>query len=71
MKTGWLIPDYQLNKIQQNTFAEMMRVIRHGGSIDVTARIDGKDYRWQCDGLAHAIRQEKAFHELLREPCTI
>ena len=67
MKTGWLIPDHHLNELQKKTFTEMMQVISHGGQIDICARVDGKDYEWQCDGLAHAERQEKAVKRHINE----
>lgn len=39
----------------KDSFVNMMKILKHGGQIDVVARIDGKDYRWECDGLQHAV----------------
>lgn len=56
---GWFIPCDCMSSIAENTFCEMISVIKRGGAVDVLARCDGKDYRWQCDGLKYAkyIRQ--------------
>lgn len=51
---GWIIPFKHMNQLQKDAFADMAKICSHGGQIDVVARIDGKDYRWQCDALAHA-----------------
>jgi hypothetical protein len=51
---GWLIPSSGMSQIARDTFHKMMSVIKHGGQVDVVARRDGKDYRWQCDGLKRA-----------------
>lgn len=56
MDNGWFIPDEHQNTMQMETFMSMINTICHGGMINVHARIDGKEYRWQCDGLAHARR---------------
>jgi isopenicillin N synthase-like dioxygenase len=39
----------------KDSFVNMMKILKHGGQIDVVARIDGKDYLWECDGLQHAV----------------
>ena len=53
---GWCIPLESMSSVAQETFIKMMDIIRHGGQVDVVARCDGKDYRWQCDGLKYARR---------------
>lgn len=51
---GWLIPLSSMSQLARETFTQMMRVISKGGSVDVVARCDGRDYRWECDGLKYA-----------------
>lgn len=51
---GYFIPCDCMSSIAENTFCEMMSIIKRGGSVDVIARVDGKEYRWQCDGLKYA-----------------
>lgn len=51
---GWFIPLDCMTGIAQDTFKKMISTIRHGGEVDVVARIDGKEYRWECDGLKYA-----------------
>lgn len=51
---GWFIPEDSMSEIAQGTFKKMMDVIERGGQVDVVARCDGKDYRWECDGLKYA-----------------
>lgn len=53
---GWFIPDCHMTESAQETFCAMMRVISTGGSVDVCARKDAREYRWECDGLKYAIR---------------
>lgn len=56
MDNGWFIPDSGMSTIAQETFVEMMNIIRTGGAVDVHTRIDGENYQWQCDGLKYATR---------------
>lgn len=56
MINGWFIPDEMVGPVSQQTFREMMQIIGTGGAVDVVARVDGKEYRWQCDGLKYAKR---------------
>jgi hypothetical protein len=51
---GWFIPLSCMTKLAQETFTQMMAVIAKGGQVDVIARCDGRDYRWECDGLKYA-----------------
>ena len=50
----WAIPLSSMSGLSQDTFSKMMRVIRYGGQVDFVARCDGREYRWQCDGLKYA-----------------
>lgn len=54
VQPGWYIPLDCMSGIAEDTFAAMMKIIKHGGQVDVVARVDGKEYRWQCDGLKYA-----------------
>jgi hypothetical protein len=56
MDNGWFIPDEIMSTLAQETFMEMVNVICNGGAIDVVARCDGRQYRWECDGLKYATR---------------
>jgi len=58
LTNGWFIPDDCMSGIAEDTFHKMMSIIKHGGAVDVVARCDGKEYRWQCDGLKYAKRSE-------------
>lgn len=49
---GWLIPFRCMNQLQKDSFEKMVKILSHGGIIDVVARIDGKDYRWEFDALS-------------------
>lgn len=51
---AWMIPLSSMSSVAQETFEKMMQIIKHGGQVDVVARRDGKDYRWECDGLKYA-----------------
>ncbi|MBP3958387.1 hypothetical protein J8F10_24320 [Gemmata sp. G18] len=51
---GWFIPLDCMSGLAEDTFVKMIATIRHGGEVDVIARIDGKEYRWECDGLKYA-----------------
>lgn len=55
-QSGWFIPLESMSDIAQMTFANMISVIKQGGSVSVVAHCDGKDFRWQCDGLKYAKR---------------
>ena len=63
MDNGWFIPDEHQNFMQLHTFMKMINIICHGGMVNVSARIDGKEYHWQCDGLSHARRISHTFKE--------
>lgn len=54
MQQGWFIPLDAMSDITQEKFDVMINTISHGGQVDVIARVDGKDYCWQCDGLKYA-----------------
>jgi hypothetical protein len=56
MDNGWFIPDEMVGPVSQKTFMEMMNIICRGGMVNVVARVDGKEYYWQCDGLKYATR---------------
>ncbi len=56
---GWFIPDASMSTLAQETFMKMMNIICTGGAVDVVARVDGKQYMWECDGLKYAIRITK------------
>lgn len=53
-EAGWFMPLDSMSDLAQESFIKMMKVICHGGRADVVARVDGKEYRWQCDGLKYA-----------------
>lgn len=56
MDNGWFIPDEMVGPVSQQTFMKMMNIICTGGMVNVSARVDGKEYHWQCDGLKYATR---------------
>ncbi len=63
---GWFIPLESMSSLAQETFANMMSIIKHGGQVDVVARKDGQEFRWECDGLKYAkMYKHKAMTELL------
>jgi len=51
---GWFIPLSCMSAVAQSQFRNMNAIIKHGGQVDVIARVDAKEYRWQCDGLKYA-----------------
>lgn len=51
---GWYIPFDCMSGPANKTFREMNAIIKRGGQVDVVARCNGKDYRWECDGLKYA-----------------
>lgn len=51
---GWFIPLSSMSSLSRDTFRKMMRIIEHGGQVDVVARVDATEYRWECDGLKYA-----------------
>ena len=51
---GWFIALKYMSGIAQAEFVRMMNTIKHGGQVDVVARVDGREYRWECDGLKYA-----------------
>jgi len=51
---GWFIPASNMSSLAKETFANMLETINHYGQVDVVARVDGRDYRWECDGLKYA-----------------
>lgn len=53
---GWFVSDESMSLMAQDTFMKMMNTISGAEMINVYARVDGKNYHWQCDGLKYAIR---------------
>lgn len=53
---GWFVPGEAMSDLAQSTFIKMMNIIKKGGQVDVVARCNGKDYRWECDALKYARR---------------
>ena len=51
---GWFISLKYMSGIAQAEFVKMINTIKGGGQVDVVARCDGKEYRWECDGLKYA-----------------
>lgn len=51
---GWFIPVKNMSSVARSTFSKMVNRIKHGGTVDVVARIDREEYRYQCDGLKYA-----------------
>lgn len=57
MSEGYFIPLSCMSELAQKTFKSMIETIKHGGTVDVCARVNGKEYRWECDPLKYAIRK--------------
>lgn len=49
----WVISIASMSQIARERFCRMVAVIKRGGQVDVVARCDGKDYRWECDSLKY------------------
>lgn len=54
LNEGWFIPLDCMSGSAEDNFSKMVSITKHGGMVDILARVDGEEYRWECDGLKYA-----------------